>query len=194
MKKLTSFLAGALTSAILISLPVSALASSGKLTLEVAPIQIQVNGEAFRPVDANGNAVMVFTYNGTTYAPLRALAEAYGLEVGYDAARNTATVGQPLSDQWSVSELPVTHYGNKRVFRLTYSGPLFWSAFQSQWKTTDTEAIKAALEQAAANLQKNTPDAGVTAYFYYGDYSLGTVVARGGNFGADLSPARALIK
>ena len=131
MKKFTSFLAGVLTSALLISLPVSALASSGKLTLEVAPIQIQVNGEAFRPVDVNGNAVMVFTYNGTTYAPLRALAEAYGLEVGYDAARNMATVGQPLSDQWSVSELLVTHYGNERVSRLTYSGPLSWSAFQS---------------------------------------------------------------
>ena len=189
MKKFTSFLAGVLTSALLISLPVSALASSGKLTLEVAPIQIQVNGEAFRPVDANGNAVMVFTYNGTTYAPLRALAEAYGLEVGYDAARNMATVGQPLSDQWSVSELPVTHYGNERVFR-----PLSWEAFQNQWKAADTEAIKAALEQAAADLQKSTPDAGVTAYFYYGDYSLGTVVARGGIYGTDLSPARALIK
>ena len=51
-----------------------------------------MNGEEFRPKDANGNDVMTFTYNGTTYAPLRALAEAYGLEVGYDSERKMATV------------------------------------------------------------------------------------------------------
>ena len=41
-------------------------------------------GEVLQPTDASGNPMEVFTYNGTTYAPLRALAEAYGLEVGYD--------------------------------------------------------------------------------------------------------------
>ena len=36
----------------------------------------------FRPVGAKGNEVQVFRVNGATYVPLRALAEAYGLEVG----------------------------------------------------------------------------------------------------------------
>lgn len=43
---------------------------------------------------------MTFTYNGTTYAPLRALAEAYGLEVGYDAEKKMATVGYYSEDTY----------------------------------------------------------------------------------------------
>lgn len=64
----------------------------GGMTIQVDPINIQVNGQTFQPKDVNGNDVPVFAYNGTTYAPLRALAEAYGLTVGYDAEKNMATV------------------------------------------------------------------------------------------------------
>lgn len=92
MKKFPSFLAGVLTTAIVGSLSISALAASGIMTISVNPINIQVNGETFSPTDVNGKSVPVFAYNGTTYAPLRALAEAYGLEVGYDATTNMATV------------------------------------------------------------------------------------------------------
>ena len=60
--------------------------------LNVTPINIEVNGSVFQPKDVNGKNVPVFAYNGTTYAPLRALAEAYGLSVGYDGAKNMATV------------------------------------------------------------------------------------------------------
>lgn len=93
MKKQTrAFLNGMLVAALTLGLCVSALAISGRMTIEVDPINIQVNGEVFQPKDVNGNDVPVFAYNGTTYAPLRALAEAYGLEVGYDATTNLATV------------------------------------------------------------------------------------------------------
>ena len=95
MKKLSPFLAGMLTMAAVSSLGVSALAATGHMTITVDPINVQVNGEVFAPTDVNGNAVPVFAYNGTTYAPLRALAEAYGLEVGYDAESNMATVKDP---------------------------------------------------------------------------------------------------
>ena len=80
--KFLSFIAGALTVLMLIALPVSALASDGALSIKAYPIRILVNGQVFAPKDANGNDALVFTYNGTTYAPLRALAEAYDLEVG----------------------------------------------------------------------------------------------------------------
>ena len=83
-KNLLSFVSGAIATLLLVGLPVTALAVSGTITIEVSPISVLVDGEVFQPKDANGNNVMVFTYNGTTYAPLRALAEAYGLEVGYD--------------------------------------------------------------------------------------------------------------
>lgn len=91
--KFGSFLSGFLAAGVLFS--VSALAISGRMTLEVDPVNVQVNGEVFQPTDINGKEVPVFAYQGTTYAPLRALAEAYGLEVGYDAAANMATVNDP---------------------------------------------------------------------------------------------------
>lgn len=90
-----SFLSGALVSALAFGTAVSALAITGRTTLEVDPINIQVNGQTFVPTDVNGKEVPVFAYQGTTYAPLRALAEAYGLEVGYDQATNMATVTDP---------------------------------------------------------------------------------------------------
>lgn len=94
MKK---FCSGFLCAALVFSLALSALAISGRMTIEVDPVNIQVNGETFAPTDVNGQEVPVFAYNGTTYAPLRALAEAYGLEVGYDAAANLATVTAPAA-------------------------------------------------------------------------------------------------
>lgn len=78
------------------ALAVTSFAAGNMISISVDPsVKILVNGTEFQPKDANGNDVMTFIYNGTTYAPLRALAEAYGLEVGYDAARNMATVSEP---------------------------------------------------------------------------------------------------
>lgn len=77
-------------------LSIGSFAAGNLIDITVDPtVRIMVNGAEFKPTDANGNSVMLFSYNGTTYAPLRALAEAYGLEVGYDAAQKMATVAQP---------------------------------------------------------------------------------------------------
>lgn len=80
-------------------------ATNGKAQLIVQPINIVVKGKIFQPKDANGNPVPVFETGGTTYAPLRALAESYGLEVGYDSAKRLAYVTQPNSDS-AFTQLP----------------------------------------------------------------------------------------
>lgn len=86
----------AVTALLAAVLSLGSFAAGKMIDITVDPtVKIKVNGEEFRPKDANGNDVMTFIYNGTTYAPLRALAEAYGLEVGYDAAANMATVDEP---------------------------------------------------------------------------------------------------
>lgn len=91
-RRIPAFLAGMLTTAILMSLVVGVFAASG-LTITVDPtVKIQVNGSEFKPKDVNGKDVMTFVYNGTTYAPVRAMAEAFGLEVGYDSTKKMATV------------------------------------------------------------------------------------------------------
>lgn len=91
-KRIPGFLAGMVTMAVIGGVTVTALAAAGSFTITVDPVNIQVNGQVFAPKDVKGNNVPVFAYNGTTYAPLRALAEAYGLNVGYDGTSNMATV------------------------------------------------------------------------------------------------------
>lgn len=40
-------------------------------------VNIYVDDKKLNPVDANGNPVEVFIYNGTTYLPVRAIADAF---------------------------------------------------------------------------------------------------------------------
>lgn len=191
-KNLLSFVSGAIATLLLVGLPVTALAVSGTITIEVSPISVLVDGEVFQPKDANGNNVMVFTYNGTTYAPLRALAEAYGLEVGYDGERHIATVSKPptqtqapiadtgyadFEKQWTVKEKAVTNYGDEKIFTVTYSGDLSRSEFKAWWKSYDLSTIKEYAEWMMAEVQREVPGYIVTAYFSYGQYNLGSVHA-----------------
>jgi len=192
--KTTYFFAGLLALTLLLVMSATALASDGSFTVTVHPIRIMVNGEVFQPKDVNGQDVMVFTVNGTTYAPLRALAEAYGLEVGYDSASNTATVNKPGSipppeapvtsyddfySKWSVEEKPVTNYGDEKVFTATYSGGLSMKDFKNWWKSLEPDEIRSAAEELAAEAQSMNPGYSVTMYFSYGTYMLGTAWAFG---------------
>ena len=182
----------------------TALASDGSMTVTIHPIRILVNGEAFQPTDVNGNEVMVFTVNGTTYAPLRALAEAYGLEVGYDAANNIATVNSPdrapvavpsvpearnFTAYWTVEEKPVTNYGDEKVFTAAYNGGLGMTEFKSWWKSLTPEEIARGAEQLAAEAKAMAPGYTVTMYFSYGSYMLGTAWAFGGLEQSNFRPA-----
>lgn len=208
-KRLLSFAAGALTALLISSTAVTALAASGAIRIEVSPISVLVDGEVFQPKDAKGNDVMVFTYNGTTYAPLRALAEAYGLEVGYDGERNIATVSKqpaqtqaPIADtgyagfekQWTVKEKPVTNYGDEKIFTVTYSGDLSRSEFKAWWKSYDLSTIKEYAERMMAEVQSEVPGYIVTAYFSYGQYNLGSVHAESDFTGSNFDAAGVWIK
>lgn len=57
-------------------------------------IKLEINGNNTELTDANGKKVEPFTYNGTTYVPIRAVAENMGSYVGYDANTKTAIVYQ----------------------------------------------------------------------------------------------------
>ena len=208
-KRFLSFAAGALTALLISATTVTALAASGAIRIEVSPISVLVDGEVFQPKDAKGNDVMVFTCNGTTYAPLRALAEAYGLEVGYDGERHIATVSKqptqtqaPIADtgyagfekQWTVKEKPVTNYGDEKIFTVTYSGDLSRSEFKAWWKSYDLSIIKEYAERMIAEVQSEVPGYIVTAYFSYGQYNLGSVHAESDFTGSNFDAAGVWIK
>ncbi|CAG7651693.1 DUF4352 domain-containing protein [Paenibacillus allorhizosphaerae] len=56
-------------------------------------LNLKLNGKAWQPKDEEGNALYPISYNGNTYLPARAVAEALGTAVGYDSATNTVLIG-----------------------------------------------------------------------------------------------------
>ena len=57
-------------------------------------IRILVNGTQINPCDADGNGVEPFIIDGSTYLPVRAVANALGLTVGWDGPSSTVTLTQ----------------------------------------------------------------------------------------------------
>jgi len=71
---------------------VSATVAKKNLALTYNNIKIKVNGTAITPTDASGNAVEPFVINGTTYLPVRAVANAMGMNVSWNAENCTVSL------------------------------------------------------------------------------------------------------
>lgn len=93
-KQCKGFIAGVVLTVLVMGLLGTALATTGRQTVEVDynNIKVTLNGEAVALVDANGAPVEPFAINGTTYLPVRAVASALGLDVGWDPATTTVTL------------------------------------------------------------------------------------------------------
>ncbi|NOU68373.1 hypothetical protein GC096_30565 [Paenibacillus sp. LMG 31461] len=70
-------------------------------------IRIVVNGLPFTAKDSDGKVLTPINYEGNTYLPLRSVAEATGLHVGWDEATRTATLGA-LGNNESESHVEVS--------------------------------------------------------------------------------------
>lgn len=199
-KQVPSFLAGMTTMALISSLGIGALAASGQITINVDPINIQVNGDTFVPKDANGATVPVFAYSGTTYAPLRALAEAYGLEVGYNAGNNMATVEkkenapvapntttstdystwsaedeaayQEFKGMWTINRTEITA-DNEILYNAKYLGDLGKTDFITYWDTITTNDKEKFGRRLAQEYQLKNPTYIAALYFLYSNTDLG---------------------
>ena len=86
-----NYFSGVISTILVFSLATSALAAYQKqAVLDYTSIQITLDGKSVIPTDANGNAVEPFAMDGTTYLPVRGIANALGLDVEWD--QNTQTV------------------------------------------------------------------------------------------------------
>ena len=101
------FCSGILVAALTVGLGVSAMAASRTITVD-DNIRITLNGAVFSPKDAKGRDVPLFSYNGTTYAPVRAICEAAGLKVDFDSANYTAVLTTP--DRYIASTPSASNY------------------------------------------------------------------------------------
>ena len=190
--RLASFAASALTTLALVGAVTPVLASNGALMLTAYPAQVMVEGRVFQPA-----AGQVFAVDGTTYAPVRALAEAYGLDVGYDQVRNLVTVNgaapqEGFASQWTVKQKPVTGCAEK-IFTASYSGALGMDEFKNWWKSLGDDAVRAGAEKLAAEAQAAV-GGNVTLYLDYNGWALGTAYAYGTFEQSDLRAAGVWIK
>ena len=101
-KRLSGFLAGVLAAALALGIGFSALAANG--TVEFNTVGLLVNGQTYaRPGEdlvLDGGAAVPATIlytddrgGGTTYLPARTVAELFGVEIGWDAASGSVTIG-----------------------------------------------------------------------------------------------------
>ena len=56
--------------------------------------------------------------------------------------------------QWTVTEKPVTRYGNEHIFTAVYSGSLSMNDFKSWWKSMNGADLKAQAEQMKLKAQE----------------------------------------
>lgn len=85
------FIAGMLVSAVLAGTIGTAAATIGSRTVKAdyADIKITLNGSQITPKDATGATVEPFSVNGTTYLPVRAVANALGVDVDWNGDTST---------------------------------------------------------------------------------------------------------
>ena len=81
-------------------------------------IKISLNGQRIVPTDANGNDVEPFIIDGTTYLPVRAVANAIGLNVDWDGNTNTVL----LSKDSTLTQSTGTVVYDKGGIKITYRG------------------------------------------------------------------------
>ena len=76
-----------------------AAASTGSKTLTVtySNVTITIDGLEITPKNVGGTVVEPFIVDGTTYLPARAIAEALGKEVDWDAKTNTVVITTPIN-------------------------------------------------------------------------------------------------
>lgn len=101
------FVSGMLVVSLAVGMGITAMAATRTIQVE-DDIQVTLNGARFTPKDANGKEVPLFSYNGTTYAPVRAICEAAGLKVDYDSATYTAVL--TTQDQYIASTPSASNY------------------------------------------------------------------------------------
>ncbi|MGM9552479.1 MAG: stalk domain-containing protein [Clostridia bacterium] len=104
-KRLQGFAAGALAVAMLSGMPTLAKETAETITAVYHNVKLVVDGVLIEPKDANGNVVEPFIYNGTTYLPVRAVAEAFEKDVTWDQGNYTVFLGGEVEKP--AKELPL---------------------------------------------------------------------------------------
>lgn len=137
-ERIKGFVAGIALATVLMSTSVFAQTYKKQLTAVYNDIKIVIDGVRITPKDGDGKKVDPFVVQGTTYLPVRAVAEALGKPVKWDSKSNSVIIGteKTASGNIGITELIKSrpnYYGEKnkafvgdidsfKVLQKTYSG------------------------------------------------------------------------
>jgi hypothetical protein len=105
MKSIKSFVAGLIVGIMLLS-TFTVFADNKNIEAFYNNIKLAIDGKAVELKDVKGNAIEPFIYEGTTYLPVRAIAEALGMEAKFNETTNTVELSKKKEDtavRWSDS-------------------------------------------------------------------------------------------
>lgn len=126
MKKWSSksFATGIVSGLLAVSLIGTAAATVGSKTAQIdySDIKITLDGQSVNPQDASGNYVEPFAMDGTTYLPIRAVANALGLEVSWDGATKTVSLETPAEEK----AIYITKTGKHYHYDEHCNGGTYW--------------------------------------------------------------------
>lgn len=92
---------GMVIMSLIYAMPVLAAFIDKYITVQTG-VNIYVNDNLLKPTDANGNPVEPFIYEGTTYLPVRAIANAFDTDVKWEGKTGSVYVGKHKSDEPAV--------------------------------------------------------------------------------------------
>lgn len=93
-KTIRGYIMGFLSAAVLTSGITYAANTTTLYDVIASGVKIVVDGQKLNPTDVNGNKVEPIIYNGTTYLPVRAVANALGKAVYWDGPNYTVYLGE----------------------------------------------------------------------------------------------------
>jgi hypothetical protein len=129
-KRIQGMVTGFLAAVFLFAISVPAYAAlTGRQITAFFGINLVVNGETVSITGADGNLIEPFSYNGRTFVPVAAIAEALSLPAHWDGETNTAYVGVSPDKVYRLSDFPYTENWNNPLThcilkRITQNEPM----------------------------------------------------------------------
>ena len=105
------------------------------IAIEYNDIKVTLDGKPVELKDATGKTIEPFTYNGTTYLPVRAVADLLGVDVKWDGDTNTIYLGEAKY----FAQSKVTYSDGTRVVH-TYDEDGCLLTYESRYTIDDVES------------------------------------------------------
>ena len=116
--KIQGFVIGAVSASLLISGGVYAYSGNKTISAEYDNIKVYIDNVMADLKDTNGKTVEPFISDGTTYLPVRGIAQASGMQVEWDGISNIVYLWNKLSPGNSYMVDPIEPYDNSFNFHI----------------------------------------------------------------------------